>query len=185
MTKPFILGLGGTSRNPSFSGSGLHAALNFAAEAGADTYCIDIRDLKLPLYQADWALSDYPEAQAIAEFIELHRRADACIWSSPCYHGTVTGVFKNAIDFLEFLEDDERVYLTGRAVGLISVNDITPIETMRTIARELRAWVCPSKAVLQEEDFAEDGSINSEIALRRLKRISSELMTFVQAMRPR
>src|SRR4051812_12830983 len=108
-----IVGLGGTSRAGSFSRMGLEAALSMAEQQGAEAHLLDIRALALPMYEADWQVSDYPRPRVIEDFLELHRRADAFIWSSPTYHGTVTGAFKNAIDFLEFLQDDERPYLTG------------------------------------------------------------------------
>lgn len=175
-----VVGLGGTLRSRSYSRLGLEIALKMAEQAGAETHLLDVKALDLPMYDADFEISDYPQPQVIEDFLALHRRADVFLWSSPSYHGTVTGSFKNAIDFIEFLADDERPYLTGRAVGLIAVNDIPPVDTMRTIARELRAWVSPSTVVLRKTDFNADGSIHDEAKLRRLNRVVTELLGFVR-----
>jgi FMN reductase len=174
-----LVGLGGTLRAVSYSKMALEAALAIAAEKGAETHLIDIKTLRLPMYDADAEINDYPEPKVVEEFIELHRRADVYLWSTPCYHGTVTGSFKNAVDFLEFMSDDERPYLTGRAVGVMTVNDTPPIDHMRTIARELRAWVCPSSVVLTKRDFT-DGVIHSEVVLRRMNRVVNELLDFAK-----
>jgi FMN reductase len=173
-----IVGLGGTLRASSYSRMGVEVALAMAEQQGAETHLLDVKALDLPMYDADLEISDYPQPRLIVDFLELHRRADVFLWSCPSYHGTVTGSFKNAIDFIEFLADDERPYLTGRAVGLIAVNDIPPVDTMRTIARELRAWASPSTVVLKKTDFAADGSIQNEVALRRLNRVVTELLGF-------
>lgn len=183
MTKALIVGLGGSLRERSYSLLGLEAALKSVEKLGAETHLIDMRELALPMYNADAAISDYPQPEIIEAFLEIHRRADAFIWSSATYHGTVTGVIKNALDFLEFMADDERPYLTGKAVGLIAVNDSPPIEHMRTISRELRAWVSPSSVVLTKADFAPDGSLQSAKAQRRIERIAGELVQFTARMK--
>ena len=41
--------------------------------------------------------------------------------ASPGYHGTVSGLVKNSLDYLEVLREDDRPYLDGRAVGVIAV----------------------------------------------------------------
>lgn len=177
-----IVGLGGSLRTRSYSRLGLEAALKIAEREGAETHLLDVKTLALPMYDADYEISDYPQPQVIEDFIELHRRADVFIWSCPTYHGTVSGSFKNAVDFIEFMSEDERPYLTGRAVGLIAVNDITPIDTMRQIARELRAWASPSSVVFRKTDFDADGNIANEVALRRVHRIVTELLGFAQGL---
>ena len=61
-----------------------------------------------------------------AVLIEKHftlRRADGLIVATPAYHGGVSGLVKNALDFTEDLRGDERVYLSGRAVGCIVCAD--------------------------------------------------------------
>ena len=122
---PVLVGLGGSLRASSRTRSALAAALNLAAAAGATTHLLDPATLQLPIYHPDWALDDYPAASqaGIAELLHWSRRAQLMLWASPTYHGTISGVFKNALDFLEFASNDERPYLQGKAVGLIVVSD--------------------------------------------------------------
>ena len=60
------------------------------------------------------------DAQA-GEFVAAVRAADAVVVASPGYHGIVSGLVKNALDYLEELRSDERPYLHGRPVGLVAV----------------------------------------------------------------
>ena len=53
------------------------------------------------------------------DYIEAIRSADGVIIASPGYHGSVSGLVKNAIDYIEETARDERVYLDGLPVGLI------------------------------------------------------------------
>lgn len=63
------------------------------------------------------------------------------------YHGSVSGSFKNAIDWLQLLVDQDPPYLTDKVVGLIStaggVQGLQAINTMEFIVRALRGWAVP------------------------------------------
>lgn len=183
---PFILGLGGTLREKSRSRAALTFALDVAQAHGAQTELLDLRDLNLPMYVPDIAIEDYPpEYHAnLTRLITAHRRADALIWASPSYHGTITGVFKNALDHIELLSEDERPYLTDRAIGLITINDSLPFEAMAAAAYELRAWLAPSRVVLDGDDFNADLTLKPGRPQRRLERIVNDLLTFTRAKEP-
>lgn len=113
-----VVGIGGTLRDGSTSLAALQRSLAAVVEAGATTELLDLNELRLPMFVPDTELSHYDEN--VSRFIETAKRADAMIWSTAGYHGTLAGVTKNAIDFLEFLSDDERPYLHQRVVGLIA-----------------------------------------------------------------
>jgi FMN reductase len=100
------------------------------------------------------------------------------VWSSPTYHGTISGAFKNALDFMEFLADDQPAYLQGRAAGLIAIPDSTTFTAMINAVHELRAWLAPTQVVLSKQDFSPELTLNSERAQRRLARLAGELMDF-------
>lgn len=92
--------------------------LQAAEEAGADTELLDLRDLDLPMYVPGKKLDEYGEN--VERFLEDMREADALVISTAAYHGTLAGVTKNALDFAQFLARDERPYLDGKVVGLVS-----------------------------------------------------------------
>jgi NAD(P)H-dependent FMN reductase len=100
--------IGGSLSRPSRSLRALDVAAEAAREAGAETRILDILALDLPFYRSG---REPPErARAFAETVH---RADGLIWSSPMYHGTVSGSFKNALDWL--LQAGGRVFEPGTA----------------------------------------------------------------------
>src|SRR3546814_5026141 len=73
----------------------------------------DGASLNMPMYAPD---IEERSAQATA-LIDALRRADGIVICSPGYHGTVSGLIKNALDYVQDMAKDGRVYFEGRAVG--------------------------------------------------------------------
>lgn len=171
--KPFIVGIGGTTRSGSSSEQALTLALKHAAAAGADTMLFGSADLvQLPMYDPD------PGAMTPSgkRLIEILRRADGVILASPCYHGGVSGLIKNAIDFMEEMSRDERVYLDGRAVGLIACGygyqgPGPVLAQLRQTAHALRGWPTPlgvgvnSAVVKFQNSECSDAAIGKQIEI--------------------
>jgi len=179
--RPNLLCLSGSLRPGSYCLATCFAIRDLAEPLGFDIEIVDPRDLGLPMYVPDVEIGYFePRHEGIHRLVEAYRRADAMIWVSPTYHGTISGVFKNMLDFAEYLCRDERPYFQGRPVGLISINDSTPFAAMRDCARELRAWLAPTQIELGEGDFA-DGVLASEGRSRgRIARLIGELAAFAQ-----
>jgi len=138
-----IVGLGGSLRPTSSSRAALKVALDGAAEAGAKVDLLDLRQLNLPMY--DPSSDEMPES--VTRLVESIYAADGMIWSSRLYQGSISGSFKNALDWLILLSDREPAYLTDKVVGLISVaggtQGLQAINTMEFIVRALRGWAVP------------------------------------------
>ena len=142
---PFIVGIGGTTRPGSSTESALRVALRHAESLGAETQLFGGEALA--------ALEGYsPEQTTRSEgqraIVEAVRKADAVIFASPGYHGGVSGLVKNAIDLLEDLRADQRVYLDGMPVGCIVTaagwqGCNTTLGAMRSIVHALRGWPTP------------------------------------------
>ena len=142
---PLIVGIGGTTRPNSTSERALTKALEAAERAGARTRLFSGAFLsKLPIY--DPACGDpVPE---VGELLAAVREADGILVATPGYHGSVSGLIKNALDTLEGLRTDRRPYFEGRAVGLIVTADGwqacgTTLSALRTIIHALRGWPTP------------------------------------------
>ena len=138
-----VVGLGGSLAQHSTSLAALRIALEGAVEAGAATELLDIKQLSLPMY--DPAEKKPPESAA--KLCEAIHQADGLIWSSPMYNGTISGSFKNALDWLKLLGDRHPPYLTDKVVGLIStaggVQGLQAVNTMEFVVRALRGWAVP------------------------------------------
>lgn len=138
-----VVGLGGSLAEHSNSLAALRIALGGAAEAGAGTELLDIRQLALPMYEPG---NQHPP-DSVLKLCDAIYRADGLIWSSPMYHGTISGSFKNALDWLQLLGDRNPPYLTDKVVGLIStaggVQGLQAVNTMEFVVRALRGWAVP------------------------------------------
>ncbi len=154
-----IIGIGGTTRRSSGTERVLAHALGGAARAGAETKLLGSEALDLPLYGPGVA-----EVSArVRRFLSAVRRADGVIVASPGYHGTISGMIKNALDYLEELSDEERPYLEGRGVGCIALAGgpqaaVATLDTLRTVAHALRGWPTPFGAALVASHSLFDGS---------------------------
>jgi hypothetical protein len=135
---PTIVGLGGSLRKGSTSRTALQRALAGAAATGAETTLLDLRELDLPMYDPD----DDDPTEAAATLIESCHAADGLLWSSPLYQGTISGAFKNALDWLHVLGRRDPPYLHDKVIGLISAAGGTlglqAIITMEFAARAAR-----------------------------------------------
>jgi NAD(P)H-dependent FMN reductase len=115
--KPFIVGIGGTATPGSSTEQALALALAAAEQAGATVEMFGGAALaSLPHYLTDGTFTS-PEGQRLVAAV---RQADGLIIASPGYHGSISGMVKNAIDYIEETAKDARVYLDGVPVGLIA-----------------------------------------------------------------
>ncbi len=143
--KPFIVGIGGTTRAGSSSEQALALALKYAAAAGAETLLYGGADMvQLPMYDPD------PGSMTAAgeRLVEILRKADGVVISSPCYHGGVSGLIKNTIDYIEEMRADPQVYLDGRSVGVMACGygyqgPGPVLSQLRQTAHALRGWPTP------------------------------------------
>jgi FMN reductase len=183
VVRPLILGLGGTPRPGSSTERALALSLEAAAEAGAETLMIGGPDLMLPMYNPGDAART-PEA---ARLVDAFRRCNGVIVGSPAYHGTVSGLVKNALDYTEDLRGDERVYFDGLAVGLVvcaggwQAGGQT-LATLRGIAHALRGWPTPLAAMLNTSTriFDDAGECLDLSARFQLQEVGRQVVEFAR-----
>ncbi|HEY3799578.1 MAG TPA: NADPH-dependent FMN reductase [Caulobacteraceae bacterium] len=184
---PLIVGIGGTVRTPSSSERVLTAALAAAEAAGARTRLIGGEMLaRLPIYNpAD--PGEPPERLALVEAV---RNADGVIVATPGYHGSISGLIKNALDSLEPLRDDRRPYLDGRAVGCIVVADGwqacgSALAALRAIVHALRGWPTPLGATINSATlpFDETGALKDPRDIGQVQMVAQQVVAFAKAWR--
>lgn len=149
MPGSLIIGLGGTLRSDSSSESALKVALEAAHSLGASTTVFAASDLDLPFYDPKESART-PKASTL---IEAFRQADGVVVCSPGYHGASSGMIKNALDYVEDLVGDDRVYLADLPVGCIGMAygaqaAVSVVGGLRTIAHALRAFPTPYGAAV-------------------------------------
>ena len=143
MARLSVVGLGGSLARVSTSLAALRIAVDGAADEGVETRVVDLRALALPMFDPDFI--EIPAS--VAAFCDTIYAAHGLIWSSPLYNGTISGAFKNALDWLHVLGDRTPPYLTDKIIGLVStaggVHGLQAVNTMEFVVRSLRGWAVP------------------------------------------
>ena len=180
-----VVGLGGTVRPHSSTEKSLRVALAAATELGAETVLLGADALELPMYRP------VPSGQTMdaraAQFLDEIRRADALIIGSPGYHGSISGLVKNALDWIEELREDPRPYLDGMAVGCIATGagwqaTMTTMSALRDVVHALRGWPTPLGATVNTTaaTFAADGACSDPAIHANLRTVGHQVMKFAQ-----
>jgi FMN reductase len=160
-----LVALGGTIKARSSTELALLVAVRAAEAAGARVRVFDGPALTALPHFGSAAMTPEHGADLIAAI----RDCDGLLIATPGYHGTVSGVVKNALDYIEALAKDARVYLDGRAVGLIATAygaqaAVTTLMTLRTITHALRGWPTPlgASVIASPGLFDADGQCTDE-----------------------
>ncbi|MQA13592.1 MAG: FMN reductase [Pseudonocardiaceae bacterium] len=178
---PFVVGLGGTTRPDSSTERALRFSLSAAADGGAETLLLRATDLELPMYAPERP-DRTPAAQRLVDALAA---ADGVIVASPGYHGSFSGLIKNALDYAEDLRDNERPYLDGRAVGCIACAygwqaTTTTLVALRSVVHALRAWPTPLGVGINtaQPAFGPDGSVVDDTAAANLALLGHQVVEF-------
>ena len=122
--------------------------------------------------------------------VDALREADAVIVGSPGYHGAVSGLVKNALDYLEDLRDGPRAYLDNTPWGAISCAygwqaAVGTLGQLRVIGHALRAWPTPlGVAVNSAEDIWDTtGELADPTVRNQLEMLAAQVLSFARASR--
>jgi FMN reductase len=170
-----VIGIGGSLSTSSNSRTALKVALEGAVERGSETELFDVRELDLPIY--DPGARHVPPN--VTRLVQAVAAADGLIWSSPLYHGTISGAFKNALDWLELLAENK--YLNDKVVGLVSTaagsQGLQAVNTMEFVVRALRGWAVPLVLPIAKAHlvFGADGTIHDLKIAEQLRALGREV----------
>ncbi|MEN5193475.1 NADPH-dependent FMN reductase [Sphingobacterium faecium] len=135
---------GALERRPQSTSGKLSAYfIDQLSDIGVETEVFNLADSGIPLF--DITLGKKPIAVEV--MINKFQEADAHIWLAPLYHGSIPGVMKNCLDWLELTSQFPKPYLMDKMIGLVSWADgaqaMQGINTMDAVAKSLRAWPLP------------------------------------------
>jgi FMN reductase len=172
-----VVGLCGSLRPGSHTRTAVEAALAGAAEVGADTDLLDLRQFRLVFCDGKEDESDYPGD--VGRLRESVSTAQGLIIGSPEYHGSFSGVVKNALDLMG---SDE---LSGKIVGLVGVSGGQigapgALAGLRQICRSVHAWPIPHQASIPQAWNAIDdaGRITDEGLRKRVMDVGRQVARY-------
>ena len=170
-----VVAVAGSLRDGSHTRTALRYALAAAADRGATTEFVDLREFDLPSLDPD------AESQGDGErFAERIRRADSVLLGTPVYHGSYSGVLKNALDYCGFDEFEETT------VGLLAVAGgsfpVTALEHLRSVCRALNAWVLPHQAAVpRASDAVADGELVDDQLADRVRTLGARSVEYANS----
>lgn len=175
-----VVAIGGSLRPGSYSQQALEIAAQRVRALGAEVEILDLRSLNLPFCDGGDDYSDYPDVARLSQAV---KEADAVILATPEYHGSVSGVLKNALDLMGFEE------FSGKVAGLISVlggqSNSNALNDLRVILRWIHAWVIPEQIAIGQawKAFGEGGKLLDQGLSKRFDQFAQSLVENTRKIR--
>ncbi|MFE5655061.1 NADPH-dependent FMN reductase [Streptomyces sp. NPDC056517] len=178
-----MVGIGGSPRPDSTAERALRVVLAEAERQGAEVTCIGGAELVMPLYDPREGLRSARALRLVSEVAA----ADGLVLASPAYHGSISGLVKNALDHVEELRDDARPYFSGRAVAGLAVaqgwqGGVSTLAALRDVTHALRGWPTPLGVVVNTAvaGFGPDGACTDPDVQRRLETMATQVVDFAR-----
>lgn len=171
MTDISIVGICGSPRTESNTRRAVEKVVEGASDLGADTEILDLSVLDIPLFTD----SDSDDSTDLQQFKQTIEDADGLVIGSPMYHGSYSGIVKNAIDHCGFDEfSDTDVALVGVSGGQFPR---PTVHHLRAVCIALNARVLPRTFLIPSvtDNFTEDGEWDNATLKARGYQIGKEL----------
>ena len=173
-----LVALAGSTRTASFNKQLARIAAEAARSAGAEVTAIDLRDFALPLFDEDLeSASGLPENAR--KLKTLFRESDGFLIASPEYNSSISGVLKNAIDWMSREETEDEpslIAFRGKVAGLMSASPgglggVRGLVHLRSILGNIGVLVLPDQVTLSaaHDAFDDRGALKDS---RKAKQIA-------------
>jgi NAD(P)H-dependent FMN reductase len=159
---PKVLAFAGSARTGSYNKKLVKNAAAGATAAGADVTFIDLRDLPMPVYDADLEAGEGPPENA-KKFKKMMIEADGFLISSPENNSTMSALLKNVIDWASRREEGEPslTAFAGKYAGIMAASPgalggIRGLPQLRLLLENIRVTVIPEQKALGKANEAFD-----------------------------
>ena len=179
--RPRILILYGSLRPQSYSRKLALEAERILQYLGAETRVFDPHDLPM----LDSVDKQHPRVRQLREWSQW---SEGHVWVSPERHGTITGVFKNQIDWLP-LEDGSVRPTQGKTLAVMQVSggsqSFNVVNTLRVLGRWMRMLTIPNQSSVAKawQEFDDDGRMKPSPYYDRVVDVMEELVKFTLLVR--
>lgn len=167
---PRILAFAGSTRSGSFNKKLVKVAAKAAENAGATVTYVDLRDLKLPVYDGDLENEQgLPDGAKKLKALMLEH--DGFLISSPEYNSSISAALKNAIDWASRPSEGEGQLAAyrGKVAGIMAASPgglggLRGLVHLRAILENISVMVIPDQLAISQahEAFNDDGTLNDD-----------------------
>lgn len=173
---PRFLFLYGSLRERSYSRLLAEEAARVLEGLGAEVRFYDPRELPVKGTVSD-------EHPAVQRLRDLSLWSEGHVWSCPEMHGTITGVFKNQIDWIPLSIGAVRP-TQGRTLAVMQVSggsqSFNTVNTLRVLGRWMRMLTIPNQSSVPKAwlEFHDDGRMKDSALRDRVVDVMEELYKF-------
>ncbi|MAO69974.1 MAG: NADPH-dependent FMN reductase [Euryarchaeota archaeon] len=166
-----VMGISGSYGNDSNNTKLVKLGLEILSNLGAETHFWDLNEKPLPLVGEEGCW----ENENVKDFQNLATEVNAYLLSSPEYHGCMSGVMKNQLDWIY------SKHVSGKAFGLMSTlggqSNSNTLNQMRIAVRWIHGWAIPEQIAVPniKTAFNEDGMLQDEKLIERLENTMQSL----------
>jgi NAD(P)H-dependent FMN reductase len=170
--------IAGSNRNHSTSTSVLRYMERSLLRRTVSVDFIDLRLTKLPYFSPDAEMA-HPEVERLRQVV---RNASGIIFGTPEFHGSVSGLLKNAIDHLDNdIVAGKPVLGVSAAGGPLGVSSLTHLQAM---VRNLHGHFCPEWISVGGDNryFDENGKLLDEGLKQRIEGALDRFVELAQVL---
>jgi chromate reductase, NAD(P)H dehydrogenase (quinone) len=184
---PRILAFAGSTRVESFNKKLVRIAAAGARAAGAEITHLELRDIPLPLYDADLEAKDGLPANA-RKLKDLMLSHHGFLIACPEYNSSITGVLKNAIDWASRPAPGEGslACFVDKCTALMSASPgdlggLRGLVHVRSILGNIQVHVLPDQVAIPRahEAFQPDGALKDAKKQAAVEGLGKKLATML------
>ncbi|MHC4127108.1 MAG: NADPH-dependent FMN reductase [Planctomycetota bacterium] len=189
-TTPRILAFSGSLREGSYNQRLVGVAAAGARAAGAEVTELHLRDVPLPVYDADLEAAEGLPANAV-KLKDLMKAHQGFLIASPEYNSSVSAALKNAIDWASRPAGDDPplACFRGRTAAIMAASPgalggLRGLVHLRAILGNIQVLVLPDQKVIPNahEAFKDDGTLQDPAQQEAVEKIGARLATVVAGL---
>ena len=182
MGKLKILVFAGSTRTDSYNKKLARVAADAVKKAGVEATYLDLRDIPLPIYDGDLEEKEFPENATKLKKIFMEHQG--LLIASPEYNSSISGVLKNAIDWVSRLRpgEEDLACFKGKVAGLMSASPgalggLRGLVTLRSILGNIQVLVIPQQIAVSRahEAFDAEGKLKDSKQQAAVEKIAAEV----------
>ncbi len=173
-----ILVISGSNRARSASAAACRHVCTCLAARGQEVRIFDLRERPLPFFSPDEQPARHRD---VAEFLAAVREARGVVLGTPEYHGSVSGLLKNALDHLGETAFEGKVVLSVSASG--GPLGTSALAHLQQIVRTIHGINCPEWISIGGGNaFGPDGAPENPKIRDRVDRACGVFLSMVDAL---